>query len=224
METRCSESGPEIGLVPLSATRVPSGAARSRETPLKPHQEVPTLPRTFHLRDFYRNFAIFSSNRAASKIWDTYTGQCLHSFPHNHIVRTVALSSTSSRLLTGGQEKKARIFDVNRPDAPPDFLEDTNGLAHEGTVKSVIWVAENLGVTAGEDGNIKCVTSCNLTKPVIDRISQVVGPEVTRSGCKHIISYPNHLYGAFPSNKQTRRRFWQNRRLYLRCSQRSTNS
>jgi len=90
-----------------------------------------------------------------AKIWDTYTGQCLHSFPHNHIVRTVALSSTSSHLLTGGQEKKARIFDVNRPDAPPDFLEDTNGLTHEGTVKSVVWVAENLGVTAGDDGNIK---------------------------------------------------------------------
>jgi len=90
-----------------------------------------------------------------AKIWDTYTGQCLHSFPHNHIVRTVALSSNSSHLLTGGQEKKARIFDINRPDAPPDFLEDTNGLAHEGTVKSVIWVGENLGVTAGEDGNIK---------------------------------------------------------------------
>jgi len=53
------------------------------------------------------------------------------------------------------KRKKARIFDINRPDAPPDFLEDTSGLAHEGTVKSVIWVAENLGVTAGEDGNIK---------------------------------------------------------------------
>lgn len=90
-----------------------------------------------------------------AKIWDTYTGQCLHSFPHNHIVRTVTLSPLSSYLLTGGQEKKARIFDINRPDAPPDFLEDTNGLAHEGTVKSVIWVADNLGVTAGEDGNVK---------------------------------------------------------------------
>jgi len=201
METRCSESGPAIGLVPLSATRVPSGTARSRETPLKPHPEVLILPRTFHLPNFCRNFAIFSSNRVASKIWDTYTGQCLHSFPHNHIVRTVGLSSNSSHLLTGGQEKKARIFDINRPDAPPDFLEDTNGLAHEGTVKSVIWVAENLGVTAGEDGNIKCVTSCNLTKPLIDRQSQVVGPQITSSGCKHLFSHPGHLYGIIPSNE-----------------------
>jgi len=90
-----------------------------------------------------------------AKIWDTYSGQCLHSFPHNHIVRTVALSPDSSQLLTGGQEKKARIFDINRPDASADFLEDTNGLAHEGTIKSVISVSDHLVVTAGEDGNIK---------------------------------------------------------------------
>lgn len=149
-----------IGLAPSSVTRVPSGVERSRETPLKPHQEVPTLPRMHHIHGLYRIHP-FSSNFISSKVWDTYTGQCLHSFPHNHIVRTVALSSNSSHLLTGGQEKKARIFDINRPDAPPDFLEDTSGLAHEGTVKSVVWVADNLGVTAGEDGNVKCVTSSN---------------------------------------------------------------
>ena len=147
-----------IGLAPLSVTRVPSGVERSRETPLKPHQEVLTLPRMYPLHSSYRNH--FLSNFIASKVWDTYTGQCLHSFPHNHIVRTVALTSNSSHLLTGGQEKKARIFDITRPDAPPDFLEDTSGLAHEGTVKSVVWVADNLGVTAGEDGNVKCVMSC----------------------------------------------------------------
>ena len=169
MEAPCSETGPAIGLAPLSATRALSGAARSRGTHPKPHQEALTLPRTLHLLILYKNLPISSHIRLPSKIWDTYTGQCLHSFPHNHIVRTVALSSTSSHLITGGQEKKARIFDINRPDAPPDFLEDTNGLAHEGTLKSVIWVGENLGVTAGEDGNIKCVASCDSTKPVIDR-------------------------------------------------------
>jgi serine-threonine kinase receptor-associated protein len=80
----------------------------------------------------------------------------LHSFPHNHIVRTVALSPVSHHLLTGGQEKKARVFDLGRPDADPDFLCDNNGtLAHEGTVKSVAWIDENLGVSAGEDGKIK---------------------------------------------------------------------
>lgn len=102
------------------------------------------------------------ASRAASgsadftaKVWDTYTGECLHSFPHNHIVRTVALSPTSSHLLTGGQEKKVRIFNITRPDLEPETLEDSGGLAHEGMVKSVVWIGDHTGVTAGEDGSVK---------------------------------------------------------------------
>lgn len=87
------------------------------------------------------------------KIWDTYSGESLQSFPHNHIVRSVALSS--SHLLTGGQEKKVRVFDLHRPDAEPDFLGEGGALAHEGMVKSVVWVGENTGVSAGEDGFVK---------------------------------------------------------------------
>jgi len=90
-----------------------------------------------------------------AKVWDTYSGNCLHSFPHNHIVRSVALSLQVSHLLTGGQEKKVRIFDLNRPDAEPDFLCDSGVLSHEGTIKSVVWVGDHTGVTAGEDGVVK---------------------------------------------------------------------
>jgi serine-threonine kinase receptor-associated protein len=81
----------------------------------------------------------------------------LHSFPHNHIVRTVAISPTCSHLLTGGQEKKVRIFDLSRPDAEADFLGDVGLPSHDGTVKSVVWVGEHTGVSAGEDGIIKFV-------------------------------------------------------------------
>lgn len=103
------------------------------------------------------------ASRAASgsadftaKIWDSYTGNPLHSFPHNHIVRSVAISPMSGHLLTGGQEKKARIFDLGRPDAEPDVLVESGSVSsHDGTVKSVVWVGEHTGVTAGEDGKIK---------------------------------------------------------------------
>lgn len=91
-----------------------------------------------------------------AKFWDTFTGEALHSFPHNHIVRTVAISPGSTHLLTGGQEKKVRIFDLGRPDAEPDLLINSGGsTCHDGTVKSVVWVREHTGVTAGEDGKIK---------------------------------------------------------------------
>ena len=159
-----------------------------------------------------------------SKIWDTFTGQSLHSFPHNHIVRAVALSSNSSHLLTGGQEKKVRIFDVNQPDASPDFFEDTNGLAHEGTIKSVIWGPDNRGVTAGEDGYIKYVPSLTSPKPLIDPSFQVVGPEDTIRRRKHPFPHPNHLHGIINSNQQTRRHLWQNRTLHLRYPERLTHS
>ncbi|KAF9483784.1 serine/threonine kinase receptor associated protein [Pholiota conissans] len=90
-----------------------------------------------------------------AKVWDTYSGNCLHSFPHNHIVRSVALSPHATHLLTGGQEKKVRIFDLSRPDAEPDFLFDAGPLSHDGTVKSVVWVGEYTGVSAGDDGTVK---------------------------------------------------------------------
>ena len=108
----------------------------------------------------------------------------LHSFPHNHIVRSVAISPSASHLLTGGQEKKVRMFDLRRPDAEPDlFLESGATLSHEGTVKSVVWVGEHTGVTAGEDGAIKyairCIHSINSTLTCPDAlclIFQMVGP------------------------------------------------
>ena len=94
--------------------------------------------------------------RRFSKIWDTYSGEALHSFPHNHIVRTVAISPNASHLLTGGQEKKVRMFDLGRPDAEPDVFTDGGAAtAHEGIVKSVVWVGDHTGVTAGEDGLVK---------------------------------------------------------------------
>lgn len=71
----------------------------------------------------------------------------------------MAISPTSSHLLTGGQEKKVRIFDLGRPDAEADFLGDPSVPSHDGTVKSVVWVGEHTGVSAGEDGIIKFVVT-----------------------------------------------------------------
>lgn len=100
--------------------------------------------------------AVSGSADFTAKVWDTFSGDLLHSFPHKHIVRTVAISQSTSHILTGGQEKIVRMFDLRRPDADPDeFMEANASTTHEGTVKSVVWVGEHTGVTAGEDGMVK---------------------------------------------------------------------
>ena len=92
-----------------------------------------------------------------SKVWDTYTGEALHSFPHNHIVRSVDISPAATQIATGDQEKKIRIFDLNRPDADPRFLTPRGkDYAHEKTVRSVVWLPDsNTIVSGGEDGAVQ---------------------------------------------------------------------
>ncbi|CAN6456199.1 unnamed protein product [Victoria cruziana] len=70
-----------------------------------------------------------------AKIWDALTGDELHSFDHKHIVRACAFSEDTKLLLTGGLEKVLRIFDLNRPDAPP------REVAHSpGSIRTVSWL------------------------------------------------------------------------------------
>ncbi|KAF8323176.1 serine/threonine kinase receptor associated protein, partial [Clavulina sp. PMI_390] len=101
-----------------------------------------------------------------AKVWDTYSGAVLHSFPHNHIVRTVALSPSASHLITAGNEKKVRLFDLTRPDAAPNFMKrGTANEAHDGTIKSIIWDGDRaVGVTAGEDKVIRWWDLRNLVE------------------------------------------------------------
>lgn len=92
-----------------------------------------------------------------SKVWDTYAGTVLHSFPHNHIVRAVAISPNASHLLTAGHEKKIRLFDLTRPDADPVFLTRSGSeTSHDGVIKSVVWDrARAVAVSAGDDKTVR---------------------------------------------------------------------
>ncbi|XP_008785435.1 serine-threonine kinase receptor-associated protein isoform X2 [Phoenix dactylifera] len=71
----------------------------------------------------------------SAKIWDALTGDELHSFEHKHIVRTCAFSEDTHLLLTGGVEKMLRIFNLNRPDAPPREVDKS-----PGSIRTVAWL------------------------------------------------------------------------------------
>ncbi|KAF4763822.1 hypothetical protein HAV15_000234 [Penicillium sp. str.  len=123
--------------------------------------------------------AAISATAAAdfsAKVWDTYTGECLHTLQHAHIVRAVAfpIQANPQVLATGGAEKKLRIFDLTRggssstgstPPIPSSATPATeNGVAsyeigagvHGGTIKSIVWNQDyNIVTTAAEDRKIR---------------------------------------------------------------------
>jgi serine-threonine kinase receptor-associated protein len=65
--------------------------------------------------------------------------------------------------VTGGHEKKLRLFDLSKPDDEPSYLGEKSlgGLAHDGNIKSVVrqrGQGEETVVSAGEDKIIKWVS------------------------------------------------------------------
>ncbi|CAE6420042.1 unnamed protein product [Rhizoctonia solani] len=117
--------------------------------------------------------ALSGSADFTAKLWDTYTGKPLVSLPHEHIVRTVALGPGGAQGMTGGQEKKLRIWDLSRAGqgaetkpGEPSFLKAPGlAVAHEGTIKSVIWGSEHLGVSAGDDAVVRWWDLRTLASP-----------------------------------------------------------
>lgn len=108
----------------------------------------------------------------SAKVWDTHTGEALHTLQHNHIVRAVAFPNQPHPqiLATGGMEKKLRIFDLSRSSsasssptnpydssssATPPSYEIGPGV-HGGTIKSIVWGPDrNILITAAEDKKIR---------------------------------------------------------------------
>merc|ERR1712156_744885 len=81
-----------------------------------------------------------------AKIWCALTGDEMHSFQHNHIVRSVDFAPDGNKLLTGGQEKKIRLFDLENRNTEPLTLT-----GHEGTIKRCLFVDQNTIMTIGDD-------------------------------------------------------------------------
>ncbi|KAF2770710.1 WD40 repeat-like protein [Teratosphaeria nubilosa] len=111
-----------------------------------------------------------------AKVWDTFTGECLGSLEHNHIVRAVAFPGLEGRpgvLATGGMEKRLRVWDLSRITNATSTSNGTNGTAngataadtpsyeigsgeHQGAIKSIVWSRDpNVLTTAADDKKIR---------------------------------------------------------------------
>ncbi|KAL8843312.1 MAG: hypothetical protein Q9170_000170 [Blastenia crenularia] len=111
----------------------------------------------------------------SAKIWDTHTGECLHTLTHSHIVRAVTFPSQPRPQLvaTGGFEKKLRIYDLSHPSTTnsnsssptsPNGSGTSNTApsyeigpgVHGGPIKSVVWSTDlNILITAADDKIIR---------------------------------------------------------------------
>lgn len=56
--------------------------------------------------------AISGSADFSAKVWDATDGSCLLTLPHNHIVKSVDLNNDGTKAVTGGHEKKLRLWDI----------------------------------------------------------------------------------------------------------------
>ncbi|ORX89221.1 WD40 repeat-like protein [Basidiobolus meristosporus CBS 931.73] len=109
--------------------------------------------------------AVTGSADFTAKVWDTYSGEILHSFTHGHIVRCVDFSADGSKIVTGGHEKKLRIFDLKQPTEEPVILE-----GHTATIKAVLWDHLNeVIISASDDKTVKVWDTSSLS--VIKEIS-----------------------------------------------------
>ncbi|KAF2113929.1 serine/threonine kinase receptor associated protein-like protein [Lophiotrema nucula] len=104
------------------------------------------------------SFAATGSADFSAKVWDTHTGEALHTLQHNHIVRAVAFPNQPRPqiIATGGMEKKLRIFDLSDSAAATAPSYEIGAGVHSGTIKSIVWTADsNIIITAAEDKKIR---------------------------------------------------------------------
>jgi serine-threonine kinase receptor-associated protein len=117
--------------------------------------------------------AVTGSADYTVKLWDAITGEDQKTFTHTRIVKSVHFSNDDKRILTGGQDKILRIFDLGKPDAEPLKLE-----GHGQSIKVALWCKdENLIISGAQEAGVR----------VWDlRTNQVVKQLATKSGVASI--------------------------------------
>lgn len=84
-----------------------------------------------------------------AKIWDAVKGEELTTFSHKHIVKTVDFSQDNAKLLTGSNEKKMRIFYLEKSGEEADIIENVGG-----NLKACLWLNNDQSILSGGEENI----------------------------------------------------------------------
>ncbi|KAJ9067741.1 hypothetical protein DSO57_1036136 [Entomophthora muscae] len=97
------------------------------------------------------SMAVTGSADFTAKVWNACSGETLHSFTHKHIVRTADFNKEGNKIITGGYEKKIRLYDLSSPDSPPTEFGEL-----PSNIKNLIWNSEtNLIYSSCEDKTLR---------------------------------------------------------------------
>lgn len=121
-----------------------------------------------------------------AKLWDAISGEEIHSFQHNHIVKSVTFSGNSSLLATGSNEKLIRVFDINKPESSPAVFS-----GHTSGIKEVSFLrGDSCLVSCADDRSIRVWdrnTGSQVQKVELNSIPNSL--EVSRDGSTLTVSH-----------------------------------
>mmetsp|Transcript_14914 Transcript_14914/g.28965 ORF Transcript_14914/g.28965 Transcript_14914/m.28965 type:complete len:348 (-) Transcript_14914:958-2001(-) len=87
----------------------------------------------------------------SARLWDAVNGELLHQFDHKHVVKTVEFSPDDDKLLTGGSEKRLRIFNLRAVSMPCEIEIET-----PAPIRKASWLPKGDKVIIGcDDGSVQ---------------------------------------------------------------------
>ncbi|XP_068129013.1 serine-threonine kinase receptor-associated protein [Hyperolius riggenbachi] len=95
-----------------------------------------------------------------AKVWDAITGDEQLTLAHKHIVKSVDFTQDSNHLLTGGQDKLLRIYDLEKPEADPEQIG-----GHTSAIKKALWYNDDRQIiSAADDKTVRLWDRVSMTE------------------------------------------------------------
>jgi serine-threonine kinase receptor-associated protein len=104
------------------------------------------------------SLAATASGDFSARVWDAITGQCVWTYPHQHVVKACDFSPDSTRLATGGNEGLLRIYNLKKqekqsePVVPWEIPQDSTKPIAIGKLN---WLSDEIVLTGCGDGAIR---------------------------------------------------------------------